>query len=371
MINALIVVGKNIKFNYTFMDYLERKVREKVGHLDVIYHLDKNDTDLFTTLDEIIHKHKYIIIATRDAYSLVSKIISTLTDDSIVLKEDILVPSKAIKFMDDSYLISHHDKLINVMKIKEHEELAPIMIGLETSSVSFFLVEAESEKEQEILANIVKVNGVNISQTSLIPGLVFVKAYGFNHEQYDGFIRALAFGFRDKILFGDDLSAIISERLIVSGRKVTCAESCTGGLIASEIVKNSGVSAIFDGSVVSYANEVKMKMLGVKEETLQIHGAVSVQTVYEMLEGALSLMDADMVIAVSGIAGPNGGSEEKPVGTVYIGAKSRESDAFVEKLSLKGDRIYIQEQTLLWGLKLLLLSDKKTFFNFFLKKLDN
>ena len=153
MINALIVVGKNIKFNYTFMDYLERKVREKVGHLDVVYHLDKNDTDLFTTLDEIIHRHKYIIIATRDAYSLVSKIISTLTDDSMVLKEDILVPSKAIKFMDDSYLISHHDKLINVMKIKEHEELAPIMIGIETSSVSFFLVEAESEKEQEILAS--------------------------------------------------------------------------------------------------------------------------------------------------------------------------------------------------------------------------
>ena len=371
MINALVVVGENIKHNHIFMDYLERKVCEKLGHIDVVYHLDKNDTDLFISLEEIILKSKHIVIATRDAYSLVGKIISTLTDDSMVLKDDILVPAKAEKYYHDSYLLNHLGKSLNVIKIKEQETLPPIMIALERKSISFFLVDAYSDKEKALLANIVKVNSVQMSAISLVDGLVFVKAYGFVHEQYDGFIQALTFGFQDKVLFGEDLSTIMIERLIKSGKKVTCAESCTGGLIASEIVKNAGVSAIFNGSVVSYANEIKTKTLGVKPQTLQHHGAVSVQTVFEMLEGALSLMDADMAIAVSGVAGPSGGSDEKPVGTVYVGAKSVGGETFVEKLSLKGDRGYIQQQALFWGFKLLLLSDKKTFFNFVPKKLDN
>jgi len=371
MINALVVVGNNIKYNQPFMEYLERKVCERVGHLDAVYHLDKNDPDLFLSIEEIIHKSKHIMIATRDAYNLVSKILCTLTKDNMLVKEGVLAPSKASSFTHDSYLISYHDSTINVIKIYEKEVLPTIMISPKESTVGFFLVDATSEKEQKLLENIVKVNDVSISQTVLITGLVYIKAYGFKHEQYDGFIQALAFGFPDKVLFGDDLSTIISMRLIESGKHVTCAESCTGGLIASEIVKNAGVSAIFDGSIVSYADEVKKKALGVKALTLGTHGAVSVQTVYEMLEGALGLMGADMAIAVSGIAGPTGGSKEKPVGRVFVGAKSKDSEAFVEKLDLKGDRIYIQKQAMFWGFKLLLLSDKKTFFNFLPKKLDN
>jgi len=370
MVNALVVVGENIKHNHIFMDYLERKVCEKLGHIDAMYHIDKNDTDLFATLEDIILKSKYIMIATRDAYNLVSKIISTLTEDTMVVKEGVLIPSKSIRFYHDSFLLKHHDKYINLLKVKEQEPLPPIMIALETH-IGFFLVDAQSEQEQEVLENIAHVGGVRISKTTLVEGLTFVKAYGFGHAHHDSFIQAVAFGFKDKVLFGNDLSAVIAERLIESGKKVTCAESCTGGLIACEIVKNAGVSAIFDGSVVSYADEIKMKTLGVKEQTLQKHGAVSAQTVYEMLEGALSLMDAQIAIAVSGIAGPTGGSEAKPVGTVYVGAKCLDGETFVEKISLKGDRAYIQKQALFWGLKLLVLSDKKTFFNFIPKKLDN
>jgi len=371
MINALVVVGNNIKYNRPFMEYLERKVCERLGHLDAIYHLDKNDSNLFLSLEEVIERSKNIVIASRDAYSLVSKIIATLTDDSMVVREGILAPAKAIEYHHDSYLLHHHDSAINVIKIKEHTMLPPIMIAPSSQSVSFFLVDAQSEKDQEQLNNIVKINDVTISTTTIIEGLVFVKAHGFIHGQQDGFIQALAFGFKDKVLFGEDLSQIITERLIVSGQKVSCAESCTGGLIASEIVKNAGVSAIFDGALVSYANEIKIKPLGVKTVTLQKYGAVSVQTVYEMLEGALNLFDAQLAIAVSGIAGPTGGSKEKPVGTVYIGATSRDGETFIEKTDLKGDRMYIQKQALFWGLKLLVLSNKKLFFNILPKTLDN
>ena len=371
MENALIVVGNNIKYNAAFMAYLERSVREKIGHLDAIYHLDKNDNNLFLTLEEIILRSKYVVVATRDAYSLVGKILCTLSQDHMVVKEDVLAPSRALKYDHDSYLLKYEKSLINVIKIHEKEILAPIMIEREESIVSFYLIDAVSDQYQEILENISKIHDVTLSQTSLIDGLVFVRASGFLHAQYEGFIQALAFGFRDHIVFGEDLGAIVTERLIEAEKKVSCAESCTGGLIASEIVKHAGVSAIFEGSVVSYSNEMKCQLLGVKELTLSTYGAVSVQTVYEMLEGALKISKSPMAIAVSGIAGPGGGSKDKPVGTVCIGAKTRGEEAFVEKLHFKGDREYIQQQAILWGFKLLIQSDKKTFLNFFPKKLDN
>jgi nicotinamide-nucleotide amidase len=106
--------------------------------------------------------------------------------------------------------------------------------------------------------------------------------------------------------------------LIKSKQKITVAESCTGGLIASQITAVAGASAIFEAGFVTYSNEIKSKMLGVPEATLNKHGAVSEETVLAMAQGALINSGADFTIAVSGIAGPDGGSEEKPVGSVWI-----------------------------------------------------
>lgn len=100
--------------------------------------------------------------------------------------------------------------------------------------------------------------------------------------------------------------------------KITTAESCTGGLIASEITKVSGSSSSFEAGFVTYSNNMKSKLLHVNENILKQHGAVSEQTVIAMAEGALAIAGADLVIAVSGIAGPTGGSKEKPVGSVWI-----------------------------------------------------
>ena len=100
---------------------------------------------------------------------------------------------------------------------------------------------------------------------------------------------------------------------------ITCAESCTGGLISSMITEISGSSSIFRGSVVTYCNEVKEQELGVKKETMIKYGAVSTQTVDEMLKGVIKKFDADYSMAVSGVAGPTGGTKDKPVGTVVIG----------------------------------------------------
>jgi nicotinamide-nucleotide amidase len=125
---------------------------------------------------------------------------------------------------------------------------------------------------------------------------------------------------------------------------ITFAESCTGGRIASEFTAISGASLVLNGSVVSYANEIKSKWLGVEEQTLIRYGAVSLQCVEEMLRGVVKMADAENGIAVSGIAGPTGGTAEKPVGTVYIGVMVN-GEISVEHCCFKGDRGSIQEQS--------------------------
>ena len=99
---------------------------------------------------------------------------------------------------------------------------------------------------------------------------------------------------------------------------MTTAESCTGGLIASRITSVAGSSAVFEAGYVTYSNRIKTRQLGVPEQVLVDHGAVSQPVVEAMLSGALDASGADLGIAVSGIAGPGGGSEEKPVGTVWL-----------------------------------------------------
>ncbi|MCV3737553.1 CinA family protein [Rhizobium sp. TRM96647] len=108
------------------------------------------------------------------------------------------------------------------------------------------------------------------------------------------------------------------------GLLVATAESCTGGLIAGALTEIAGSSAVVDRGFVTYSNEAKTALLGVRPETLSAHGAVSEQTAREMAEGALSASKADCTVAVTGIAGPGGGSPEKPVGLVHLAAARRD-----------------------------------------------
>ncbi len=127
------------------------------------------------------------------------------------------------------------------------------------------------------------------------------------------------------------------------GHSITFAESCTGGLIVSTFTSVAGVSSILNGAVVSYSNEIKSKWLGVREETLIKYGAVSSETVREMLDGVLKLSNANGAIAVSGIAGPDGGTKEKPVGTVFIGVEYLDR-VIIKKFNFKGSRVEIQRE---------------------------
>lgn len=125
---------------------------------------------------------------------------------------------------------------------------------------------------------------------------------------------------------------------------LSTAESCTGGMIASAITNVSGSSQFFGTGVVTYSNEAKMKLIGVKKETLEKYGAVSEQTASEMAEGVLKLGEADISVAVTGIAGPTGGTPEKPVGLVYIGISGKYG-TFAYKNNFDGNRDDVRKQT--------------------------
>ncbi len=114
------------------------------------------------------------------------------------------------------------------------------------------------------------------------------------------------------------MAEVVGKLLLQKNATVGSAESCTGGNIAHTITLNPGSSAYFKGSVVAYANEIKTSVLGVKQETLQNYGAVSEACVIEMAEGLRAKLNTDYAMATSGVAGPGGGSPEKPVGFVWI-----------------------------------------------------
>ena len=148
------------------------------------------------------------------------------------------------------------------------------------------------------------------------------------------------------------LAEEVVELLKMDELTVTTAESCTGGLVAARLVDVPGVSEVFKQGLITYSNKAKRKLLNVKKTTLKEFGAVSEKTAREMAKGAILASGADAAIATTGIAGPDGGTEEKPVGLVYIGVSVR-GQMYVEEYHFEGERSEVRESTVQAALALL------------------
>ncbi|MGE5277473.1 MAG: competence/damage-inducible protein A [Acidobacteriota bacterium] len=156
-------------------------------------------------------------------------------------------------------------------------------------------------------------------------------------------------------LFGrdeEDLAAAVGRLLREKGRTLALAESCTGGMISALLTDVAGSSDYFLGGIVSYANEAKERLLGVSEETLRTRGAVSEEAAREMARGARERFGADLAAAVTGIAGPGGGSEQKPVGTVFFALSGSDGAEFARRRSFVGDRAHVRRSASLVALEL-------------------
>jgi nicotinamide-nucleotide amidase len=152
------------------------------------------------------------------------------------------------------------------------------------------------------------------------------------------------------------LARRVIEENRAAGRKVVVAESCTGGLVAAALTEIAGSSAVLDRGYVTYSNDAKAADLGVSEDLIDAFGAVSIACVYAMAQGALERSGADVAVAISGVAGPDGGTELKPVGTVMFARARRGEDApeAEAKVFENEDRAGVRRQATLWALELLL-----------------
>lgn len=157
------------------------------------------------------------------------------------------------------------------------------------------------------------------------------------------------------------IEEVVSKILVEHDLKIAVAESCTGGMVSANLINYPGISSVFMEGCVTYSNEAKMKSLGVKKETLDIYGAVSSECAKEMACGVAARYNTNVGIATTGIAGPGGGSDEKPVGLVYFGIYIN-GDVISKKYVFNGDRQQIRERatkTILNDLRLELLKKIK------------
>jgi nicotinamide-nucleotide amidase len=147
-------------------------------------------------------------------------------------------------------------------------------------------------------------------------------------------------------IFSED-GSLVDDQIaqLLAGRRIATAESCTGGLLAARLTERPGSSAYVAGGVVAYANAAKTELLGVEPDLLASHGAVSEPVAEAMADGALNRFGADTAIAITGIAGPGGGSDEKPVGTVCFTVKLADGETFTSTIRLPGDRSDIRERS--------------------------
>ena len=148
------------------------------------------------------------------------------------------------------------------------------------------------------------------------------------------------------------MQKVLGNILLKNGKTISTAESCTGGTIASLITSVPGSSAYYEGSIVSYSYDIKESLLNVQKKTLDKYGAVSEETVKEMLSGLLDKMKTDYGIAVSGIMGPEGGTPEKPVGTVFVAVGTKEKQV-VQKLKQRFERAKNIEVTSVMALNIM------------------
>jgi nicotinamide-nucleotide amidase len=182
-----------------------------------------------------------------------------------------------------------------------------------------------------------------------------ITAKGKTKEEAKQLILPIEQEIRSRI--GDDIyaegettvDAVVGEMLVKRNLTISTAESCTGGLLAGMLINYPGISSVFLEGAITYSNEAKMKRLGVKEETLEKYGAVSEETAREMAVGIAKAAGTDIGISVTGIAGPDGGTEEKPVGLVYLGLYIK-GEVKAKKLSMFGDRQKIRNRTVVSAL---------------------
>ncbi|MFA6137140.1 MAG: CinA family protein [Sulfurimonas sp.] len=358
----LLFVGNKFIHNVPLREYAIREIEKKINYINEITYFKENDNSLFLYLEkEINTSAKLIIVTTKQNFSTIGKLLSTVTSDNQILKENMLIPSNSSIYEDGSYLLEYKNSTLNVMHVDEMQELPEILMQKRESNAIIHIFDEDRESAYAILTPIAQMYDVNIDIIVLVDGWLRVDVESKKYGNISKFINSAKQLIPNNLIAASNIVQYIIETLSKNQKKVSFAESCSGGLLSYYFTKNNGASKILDGTLVTYSNELKENWLGVEHKTLEEFGAVSAEVVSQMSEGAMNVSHADYALSISGIAGEGGGTPLKPVGTVFVGVRSRIKHKEVH-LNLKGDRNYIQHQSVLFAIKMLILVDKELFF---------
>ncbi len=358
----LIFIGNKFIYNDSLQEYVLRKVKQKFSFINSITYFKESDNSLFLHLEKEINlSSKLIIVTTKHNFSTIGKLISTVTTDNQVLKDGILIPTKATVYGDRSYLLEYNKSIINVLQADEMQEMPEIFIKPTKNIATMHLFEYSKDAALSALNPLAQTFDLKIDVITIIDGWLRIEIFSNKYGNITKFVNSVKKLLPQNLIVTSNIITHITQKLAKAQKKISFAESCSGGLLSYYFIRENGVSSIIDGSLVTYSDHLKENWLAVSMQTLKDYGAVSSEVVLQMSEGALNVSGADYALSISGIAGDGGGTELKPVGTVYVSASSKVYQSQMH-LKLDGDRNYIQQQSVLFAIKMLILIDKEMFF---------
>lgn len=354
MKNTVLIVGEKFRYADDFLEYFKRKIGEKMTKIDSFLFIKENDPNILIELENYIEKSSNILIAaSRSNFALIGKMLSTHLLDTLVVRGDMLIPSKCKKHEIGSYVVTIKGKPVNAIRIDTTEEIPPILLEDKLKLKKMFILEDDEEHVKLLMSPITQTSDILISICKTHSGYIEIVAEEKKYGKLENLFASITKLFGQKAIIADSLEEYLIDEMRSKGQKIAVVESCSGGLLSYKFTRIPGCSDVFFGSLTTYANEAKCLWLGIDENIIAEHGAVSEESVSAMLEGALTISRADYVAAISGIAGPGGGSDDKPVGTVYVGVASSNGVVNIEKKNFKGDRNLIQSSAAGYALKML------------------
>ena len=364
MRQSILIIGEDLEINREFLNYIFQSYEDHFGELGVVSFAPKNSKELPFIIENLSKDYDFVsIFGSDENFAIAAKIVATLTGGSLELKDSTTLALKdSLDYSKNSFLASLNNAQINLIKANPNEELGEFLTEYEPDFSYFHLIDIDADSAKILMLPLAKTYEVDITLAQILPNLILTRAKSNKFGQIESFLQGVKTLFSQKFIPQKDVIKFVANRLMQKGLKISFAESCTAGLAAAKFARYGGVSASFDGSLVTYANHIKHEWLGVEDEILDTYGAVSEPCVKAMVKGTLSTTNADFALAISGIAGPGGGTASKPVGTVYVAAGDRNGNIEVERLLLKGDRNYVREQSVLSAYLCLLRLKSEIFF---------
>lgn len=348
------MVGEKFRYSSDFLEALKRKIHAKLPKIDSFVFIRENDPNILVELENYIASSSNIIIAAqKNSFTLIGKMLSTHMLDTMVPRGDMLIPSKCKEYVSGSYLVTIQSRLINVLRIDTASDIPNILIEEQRKIKKIFILDNDEERTKLLVSPLAATSEIAATVYKNSSGFVELVAEEKKYGKLDSFLTKAQKLFDGKAIISDSLEAHIIASLSEQNKKLAIAESCTGGLLSYKFVKIPGASDVLIGSLTTYANEAKISWLSVDENTIDDYGAVSEESVSQMVDGLLKISGADYAVAISGVAGPGGGSTDKPVGLVYIGVGSLGGTKKIEKNIFFGDRELIQSSAANYALKML------------------